>query len=123
MRFVLIHGGTMGGWCFGSLVRALEALGQEAVAPDLPGHGQRVAEKSTFKGYRDTVLAHLQHGDVLVGHSLGGYAVTAAADKAPGRIKHLIYLAGGIHHEGLTMVESLAKVRAESGATAADFSE
>lgn len=34
-RFVLVHGGWHGAWCFRWLARELEHLGHDVVAPDL----------------------------------------------------------------------------------------
>ncbi len=122
MRFILVHGGTMGAWCFKDLIDELSRLGHTALAPDLPGHGVRAAEVSTLDGYRETVAQLMEPGDVLVGHSMGGFVTTLAADRAPEKVRHLIYIAAGIHQEGLTMQESLLRARQDSGAEGADFS-
>jgi pimeloyl-ACP methyl ester carboxylesterase len=37
--FVLVHGGSHGGWCWDKVVPLLEADGHRAIAPDLPGMG------------------------------------------------------------------------------------
>ena len=42
MRFLLIHGGFHGAWCWDRVVPELEQLGHKAVAIDLPGHGERL---------------------------------------------------------------------------------
>lgn len=41
-RFVLVHGGWHGGWCFRWLAGELEARGHEVAAPDLPCEEARV---------------------------------------------------------------------------------
>ena len=46
MRFVLIHGGFHGAWCWTRVIPELEKLGHEAIAIDLPGHGERRDESS-----------------------------------------------------------------------------
>jgi pimeloyl-ACP methyl ester carboxylesterase len=106
MRFVLIHGGFHGAWCWDRTVPELRRLGQEAIAIDLPGHGQRRDERSTLADRRDAILAVLQTGDVLVGHSGGGYDISLAAGAAPERVGHLVYLAAGLPIEGRPVIEA-----------------
>src|SRR5207302_8358541 len=96
MRFVLIHGGFHGAWCWSRTIPELERLGHEAIAIDLPGHGERRRERSTLADRREAIVAVLQPRDVLVGHSGGGYDVTLAADAVPDRIGHVVYLAAGL---------------------------
>jgi pimeloyl-ACP methyl ester carboxylesterase len=105
MRFVLIHGGFHGAWCWQRLIPELERLGHEAIAIDLPGHGTRRDERSTQADRRGAVLAVMQSDDVLVGHSGGGYEITLAANEAPDKVKHLIYLAAVLPAEGRSLVE------------------
>jgi pimeloyl-ACP methyl ester carboxylesterase len=108
MRFVLVHGGFHGAWCWERTIAELEALGHDAVAVDLPGHGARVAEEATMAGRLDAVTSVLHDGDVLVGHSGGGFEITRAADAAPDRVQHVIYLAAALPLEGRVMHEALA---------------
>ena len=100
MRFLLVHGGFHGAWCWTRVIPELEALGHEAVAVDLPGHGERRDEASTVAGRRAAIVDLMQHGDVLVGHSGGGYDITLAADAAPQKVGHLVYLAAALPIEG-----------------------
>ena len=39
---------------------------------------------------------------VLVGHSFGGNGISGAADRVPGRIRHLVYLDAMILEDGQT---------------------
>ncbi|MBB5161527.1 alpha/beta fold hydrolase [Mycobacterium sp. AZCC_0083] len=107
MRFVLVHGGFHGAWCWERLIPELTARGHEAVAPDLPGHGERHWETAGFDAYRETVAEVVEPGDVLVGHSMGGAVSTGAADLVPDRVGRLVYLAGAVPIEGKPLIEAL----------------
>lgn len=106
MRFVLVHGGGHGAWCWDLLVPELRKLGHEPVTMDLPGHGARRNELSTWAGYRDAVVEVLQPGDVLVGHSVGCGAATRAADVFTD-LRHIVYLAGGLPVEGRSPISQI----------------
>lgn len=73
MRCVFVHGGFHAAWCWERTITELEKLGHEGVAVDLPGHGARVGEESTLGNRREAIVSVLQPGDVLVGHSGGGF--------------------------------------------------
>jgi pimeloyl-ACP methyl ester carboxylesterase len=115
MRFVLIHGGFHGAWCWSRTIPELERLGHEAIAIDLPGHGERRDEKRTVADRRDAIVSVLRPGDVVVGHSGGGYDVTIAVDAATDLVSHVVYLAAGLPCEGRTTPESMAMRDAEQG--------
>jgi pimeloyl-ACP methyl ester carboxylesterase len=108
MRFVLVHGGFHGAWCWTRVMPELERLGHDAIAIDVPGHGARVHEEATMTSRVDAVLSVLQPGDVLVGHSGGGFEITRAADAASDLVRHVVYLAAALPLEGRPMHEALA---------------
>ncbi len=120
VRFVLVHGGFHGAWCWERVIPELRRLGHAAVAVDLPGHGERRHETAptTFEGRTRAIVEVAQPGDVLVGHSGGGFDITHAADAVPGLISHLCYLAAGLPREGRTWPEAMA-MRADG--TIGDF--
>ena len=107
MRFVLTHGAMHGGWCWKYVLHELAALGVSAIAPDLPGHGERANEPATLDGYRDALLEVLEPDDVLVGHSLGGSFICLAADAAPDKVRRLIYIAALVPEEDRSLAEVL----------------
>src|ERR1700752_4474084 len=108
MRFVFVHGGFHAAWCWEHTIAALEELGHEGVAVDLPGHGALIDEESTLANRRDAIVAALQPGDVLVGHSGGGFDATLAADAVPEQVSHITYLAAALPREGRTYPEAMA---------------
>ncbi|AFM18347.1 putative hydrolase or acyltransferase of alpha/beta superfamily [Mycolicibacterium chubuense NBB4] len=112
MRFVFVHGGFHAAWCWERTITALEALGHDAVAVDLPGHGTRVHEESTLANRCEAIVSALEAGgaghSVLVGHSGGGFDATLAADARPDLVGHIVYLAAALPREGRTYPEAMA---------------
>lgn len=43
--FVLVHGGSHGGWCWEACADQLRLLGHEAMPFDLPGHGDDCTQR------------------------------------------------------------------------------
>ena len=118
---VLVHGAWFGAWAYADVVPRLAAKGITPVAIDLPGHGlgatfpssyfQRPLDPAAFASepsplaqisLSDLVTAVLAAVDGLaaagfsrisvLGHSLAGAAITAAAEKSPQKINKLVYL-------------------------------
>lgn len=112
LRFVLIPGTSHGAWCFERLTAALAARGHAVHSVELPGHAQRVDESASVAAYRDSVLEAIRPGDVLVGHSMGAWVMTLAADTLPD-VRHLVYLAGPLPVDGVSMLESLSLMARE----------
>jgi pimeloyl-ACP methyl ester carboxylesterase len=95
--FVLVHGGAHGPWCWDKLVpllnhpaAAIELPGRTA-ASDVSPRPLRLADYSN--AVVDGVDAAGFDEVVLVGHSLGGLTVTAAAGLLGERVKHVVYVA------------------------------
>ena len=104
--FVLVHGAFHGAWCW------------ERVTPLL------VDAQITLTDFADDVVEVLEGGDladvVLVGHSFGGNAISGAADRVPGRIRHLVYLDGSLPRSGVAPLDlALPEIAAERRALAA----
>jgi pimeloyl-ACP methyl ester carboxylesterase len=77
------------------------------VAIDLPGAGARADEDASLGGWIEAILAVTRPDDVIVGHSMGGAALTLAANAAPERVRHLIYLAAMLPVEGVPLAETM----------------
>src|ERR1700678_4395124 len=121
MRFILVHGGNHGAWCWERVIPELERRGHQTVAIDLPGHGHRRNEISTAAGYRDAVVEVLEAGDVLVGHSMGFWVSAMAAD-AFADVRHIVSLAGPLPYEGQPVLNPtrLAHLPSEHAVVSAD---
>lgn len=123
MRFVLVHGGFHAAWCWSRTIPELQRLGHEGIAIDIPGHGSRADEESTIANRRDAIASVIEPGDVLVGHSGGGFDVTLAADAACDRVAHVIYLAAALPREGRTYPEAMTMRNSEDGEFDADVGQ
>jgi pimeloyl-ACP methyl ester carboxylesterase len=103
MRFLFVHGGYHGAWCWDKLTPELEGLGYTTLAIDLPGCNQRQAETASLASWRGALRDVVNDGDILVGHSMGGFAITLAADDVPDKIGRLIFLSAAVPVEGEAM--------------------
>ncbi|XVQ14771.1 alpha/beta fold hydrolase [Spirillospora sp. CA-255316] len=60
-------------------------------------------------------MSALRPGDVLVGHSGGGYEVTVAADASADLVRHVVYLAALLPREGRTIPGAMTTRDAQDG--------
>jgi pimeloyl-ACP methyl ester carboxylesterase len=97
--YVLLHGAWHGGWCWQKVTPALRAAGHVVYTPTQTGLGERshlLSQEVGLETFAQDLINLLVWEDlrdvVLVGHSFGGNAITAAADRVPERIGHLVYL-------------------------------
>jgi len=102
---LLIHGAWHGGWCWRKVVPLLEAKGHRVLAPDLPGHGddKTASVTVTLKSYTDRIgeIASAQAEPVIMaGHSMGGMAITQAAEYCPKQIAALVYVCAFLPRNG-----------------------
>jgi pimeloyl-ACP methyl ester carboxylesterase len=105
-NFVLIHGAMHGGWCWELVVPQLIQHGHHVVAPDLPGLGSsklpaaEVTLESWGKFVAD-ILHKIPGRTILAGHSLGGIAISQAAEYAPAQVAALVYVTAVLLPNGL----------------------
>lgn len=79
-------------------------------APDLPGHGQDKTPipEITLQSYTERIGGVLgQAGEpvILVGHSMGGIAITQAAEYWPDKIRTLVYLCAFLPRNGESLLQ------------------
>lgn len=125
--FVLLHGAWHGGWCWARVAPLLRARGHHVLTPTQTGLGERAhllhagITVDTFVQDLVGVLRaeELEHA-VLVGHSMGGVAITGAADQVPERVRSLIYLDSRILENGESVQDQstpeLAAARSKAAA-------
>jgi len=108
--YVLVHGAWHGAWCWDKVVPLLEAEGHSVTAVDLPGHGGNPSDVAgmTLEAYGKTVSAAVYSLDgpvVVVGHSMGGMAITQAAEYAPVHIGALVYVCAFLPGPGQSLLQ------------------
>ncbi|MCG8698947.1 MAG: alpha/beta fold hydrolase [Bacteroidales bacterium] len=108
--FVLVHGAWHGNWTFFRLQSRLENAGNTVININLPGHGldKTPAGNVTLADYSNAivqVLDTLNEQVVLVGHSMGGIAISMAAEARPNKIDKLVYLAAFMPKNGESMLD------------------
>jgi pimeloyl-ACP methyl ester carboxylesterase len=115
--FVLVPGAWEGGWAWQPVARRLREAGCAAVTITLPG----LADGDQRAGLRlsdavDHLVAEVGRRDlsevVLVGHSWGGYVITAAAHQLAGRLAKVIYYNAVVPARGTAMADENAEYAA-----------
>ena len=105
--FLLIHGSCHGAWCWRDLIPELTTFGHTARAIDMPSHGSDPTpiRDVTLSSCRDAILKASTPQTIIVGHSWGGYPVSAAAEANPDAMRGVIYLSAWVPQSGLSMIE------------------
>lgn len=96
-EFMLIHGAHHTGACFDPLAERLRGAGHRVHAPDLPPNAEvDVApgdvDLDVYADYVAQGIRAIPEPVVLVGHSLAGTIISAAAEREPDRVRDLVYL-------------------------------
>ncbi|MGW2325524.1 alpha/beta fold hydrolase [Streptomyces sp. NPDC001700] len=105
--YLLVHGAWHSGECWERVVPLLTSAGHRALAPSLTGHGDRAHLLSPDVGldtHADDIVRLITDEDltdvILVGHSYAGLVISAAANRIPDRIAHLVYLDAMVPQDG-----------------------
>ena len=106
VRFLLIHGGWQGGWCWDGVKAVLEDRGHEVYAPTLAGFGSDDVDRSgiTLDDMTLPVIAELARRDlrdvVAVGHSGGGPVIQLLREADPARFARLVFVDAWVLNNG-----------------------
>lgn len=110
---VLVGGAFLGAWSWERVTPHLVAAGHDVHPLTLTGFGDRahLATKETdLSLHAQDIVAALEMADlhdvVLVAHSYAGAPATVAANRVPGRIARLVYVAGVVPEAGKTLFEA-----------------
>lgn len=124
-NYLLVHGAFHGGWCWERVVARLRQAGHVVHAPSLTGLGDRAELLAPDVGvdtHARDVVGLIEREDltdvVLVGHSYAGMVITAAADLAPDRLSHLVYVDTFVPADGEAITD-IMPLQAEAFAQAA----
>ncbi|MFF0465308.1 alpha/beta fold hydrolase [Streptomyces mexicanus] len=106
--FVLVPGGWHGAWSFDPVVPLLERAGHIVHALTLtglrPDDDDATVAAANLDTHADDVLRLLDRARItdatLVGHSYGGMVISAAADRARGRVARLVHLDAYVPRDG-----------------------
>ena len=112
--FVLVHGAWHGGWCWYKVVSLLRQQGHTVLAPDLPAHGrdQTPINSVSMGSYAQRVadvMRTVGEPVILVGHSMGGFVISAAAEQQPESVAKLVYLAAFLLDDGQTFGDAASR--------------
>jgi pimeloyl-ACP methyl ester carboxylesterase len=106
-NFVLVHGAWHGGWCWQRVVERLKARGHRVYAPTMTGMAERASEMSrdiNLDTHVADIVGLIEREDlrdvVLVGHSYGGWVISAAAEKVGPRLASIVYLDAFVPEDG-----------------------
>lgn len=104
-NFLLIHGAAHGAWCWRDVIPHLQASGHTVRAIDMPGHGENPMpyQDVTLDKYAQSILDALTGPTIAVAHSMGGFPLTLAAERAPAQFQRLIYLCAYVPAPGLSL--------------------
>lgn len=110
--FVVVHGAWGGAWDWRTVDSLLTAAGHRVHRVQLTGLGERVHLASPDIGLDthiddvvNTILWEELTDVVLIGHSYGGMVITGGADRAPGRIRELVYIDAMLPRSGESVIE------------------
>ncbi|XP_027149672.1 salicylic acid-binding protein 2-like [Coffea eugenioides] len=100
-HFVLVHGACHGAWCWYKLVSLLQDAGHKVTALDLAASGidtKQVSDLHTIDDYHEPLYSYLKALSpddkvILVGHSMGGFAVSSAMERFPEKIAFAVFVA------------------------------
>jgi pimeloyl-ACP methyl ester carboxylesterase len=112
--FVLIPGAWMGGWVWEPVARPLREHGHDVHVVTLSGLGGSDEDRShiVFDTHVDDVLSQLAEHDlrdvILVGHGTSGVVAGVAADRAPDRVAHVVYVEAFLPHDGSSTLDAFA---------------
>lgn len=126
--FVLVPGAWLGAWAWSEVAAELRRCGHDVRPVTLTGLADRAGEatpETNLTTHIEDVVSLFETGDlsdvILVGHSYAGAVITGVADRIPDRLARLVYVAGVVLPDGLSLFDVIgpgAQAGMEAGAAA-----
>ncbi len=115
-NFILVHGACHGAWCWRDVIPGLTARGHRVQALDMPGRGAPGPDAGdlTLADQARTITDACDEPAILVGHSAGGFSISAAADLAPDQVDRLVYVAALLPRDGHSLVQMMGALKGKS---------
>ncbi|MBN8550559.1 MAG: alpha/beta hydrolase [Deltaproteobacteria bacterium] len=117
MKFLFLHGGCHGAWCWAKLITALRGMGHECHAFDFPGAGTDATPRASItkddyvKAATDYLTGHNLNDVILVGHSLAGVVMPDICTASSERIQKLVFIAGIVLEKGERAIDYIPEDR------------
>ncbi|HEY1823839.1 MAG TPA: alpha/beta hydrolase [Trebonia sp.] len=128
MRFLLVHGGWQGGWCWDQVALRLRAEGHQVLTPTLAGLGPDAADRRDItatemaRRLADDLRAQGVRNLVAVGHSGGGPIIQLLHEFVPDRLDRLVFVDAWVLADGERVYDVLPAPLAETLQAAAGAS-
>lgn len=118
--FVLVHGASHGGWCWGPVAERLRDRGYRVYTPTLTGLGERahlVSPDITLGVHIEDIANVIRYEElddiVLVAHSYGGTVVTGVCDALREKIARVVFIDANAPADGQPTIPGLTRELAE----------
>ncbi len=109
--FLVTHGAWSSGWAWKKMRPLMQQAGHTFFTPSYTGLGERVHLAHAgidLDHHIHDILNVLEYEDlsdvILLGHSYGGMVATGVADRAPGRLKRVVYLDAFVPRHGQSVL-------------------
>ncbi|XP_006298200.2 methylesterase 17 [Capsella rubella] len=114
-HFVLIHGMSLGSWCWYKIKCLMEVSGFDVTCIDLKSSGidsSSADSLTSFDQYNQPLIDFLSSSSeheqvILVGHSAGGLSVTSAIQRFPKKISLAVYIGASMLKYGFRTDEDM----------------
>lgn len=117
-KFLFIHGGAHGAWCWHQVSSILSQLGHECYSIDLPGHGSddtpraHITRQDYLLAVSKAIDALAWEDITLVGHSLAGMILGDTALAHP-QVTRLVYLSSFVLNQGESVMDIIPEAHAK----------
>jgi pimeloyl-ACP methyl ester carboxylesterase len=117
-KFVLIHGGSHGAWCWYKVATMLKSAGHNVTTVELTASGInpiQVQDIHSISKYYEPLMTFMEslppnEKVILVGHSLGGVSTSVAMEKFPHKISVAVFVTAYVLSQNLTYPAILQEV-------------